>query len=236
MVWKKQEKLMKAAFYALGALILLAIGLIFHFEFALIGALLWAAAAIYHLVTAVFSAKLSNASSAPHLDEPPPPPQITHDLQRLREQTEAAAEVFLDIAGSFSGDGDYDNAISTYSLAIAANPFCIEALNGRGNTYIKTGEFEKAIEDYDAVLKIDPNHAKVLTNRGYAYARNGEIEKAVADCEAALRIDPSLEFAKEIIEITKKTIKSTHSDNTPEVVPEIEYLELGGAEPEIEFW
>ena len=53
--------------------------------------------------------------------------------------------------------GDFEEALKSYSEALATDENDADAWCGRGLTLRKMGRFEEALEAYDRALRIDPN-------------------------------------------------------------------------------
>jgi tetratricopeptide (TPR) repeat protein len=74
---------------------------------------------------------------------------------------------------------------------LAANPQDVEALYGRGLTYLNRDQLDKARADFDTALKVNPSYAPAIDGRGMVYSRSGELEKAHDEFSRAIQIDPS---------------------------------------------
>jgi tetratricopeptide (TPR) repeat protein len=87
-------------------------------------------------------------------------------------------------------EGNYRDAIAEYNRSITLKPDNADALEGRGNAWLKTGEASRAIEDYTRAINLKTNRAELYNYRGFVYAGRGETEKAIADFTQALRLKP----------------------------------------------
>jgi tetratricopeptide (TPR) repeat protein len=54
--------------------------------------------------------------------------------------------------------GNFDEAVKNYRLAIEKNPSYINARYGLATTLLKQKKTNEAIEEYRQILKINPNH------------------------------------------------------------------------------
>jgi tetratricopeptide (TPR) repeat protein len=88
-------------------------------------------------------------------------------------------------------EGNYRDAISGYSRSISLKSDYTDALEGRGNAWLKSGDTVRAIEDYSLAINLKANRAEVYNYRGFVYAERGETEKAIADFSQALRLKPN---------------------------------------------
>ncbi|MDR0456574.1 MAG: tetratricopeptide repeat protein [Treponema sp.] len=87
-------------------------------------------------------------------------------------------------------DGSYRDALAEYSSSITLKSDYADALEGRGNVWLKTGETGRAIDDYTRAINLKASRAELYNYRGFAYAGRGETEKAIADFSQALRLKP----------------------------------------------
>ncbi len=62
--------------------------------------------------------------------------------------------------------GDYEQAIVEFNIAIMSQPTMGEAYNDRGLTYYAMGETEKALADFNKAIELMPDPAVPYSNRG----------------------------------------------------------------------
>jgi tetratricopeptide (TPR) repeat protein/predicted Ser/Thr protein kinase len=91
--------------------------------------------------------------------------------------------------------GEYEAAISQYSLAIRRDSKMTAAYQARAELYFRRGEYDLAVNDCTRVLQLEPMSARAYAFRGGAYNRLGEFTKAIEDCNEALRLDHFLAIA-----------------------------------------
>jgi hypothetical protein len=98
---------------------------------------------------------------------------------------------------AFFDTGKWDEAISEFDRAIAANPLDTEAYLYRGQSYMCRGReyVSQALADYNEVIKIDPKNYEAYYHRAIAFRERGEKQKALADELMARRLDPNAEKA-----------------------------------------
>ena len=82
--------------------------------------------------------------------------------------------------------GKSDDALMSYSAALAQRPKDELILLNRAKLYTEIGETEKAIYDYNTLIVNLPTHEEGLFSRGILYINTGEFLLAEADFEAIL--------------------------------------------------
>jgi Flp pilus assembly protein TadD len=83
-----------------------------------------------------------------------------------------------------------DEAIATFSKAIADDPNDVKAYTQRAILYAKKMQIDKAIADFNKVIEIKPDEARGYAGRGITYSRMGQPTKAIADLTRALELQP----------------------------------------------
>ncbi|MDT8317217.1 MAG: tetratricopeptide repeat protein [bacterium] len=92
-------------------------------------------------------------------------------------------------------DGNVEQAINDYSVAIMLNPFDVEALYNRGTIYYEIDKNEMAIEDFNSAIELNPLHSEIYINRGNVYFKIGMFKQAMKDYNKAIKVDPEDEKA-----------------------------------------
>ena len=77
--------------------------------------------------------------------------------------------------------GKFEDALMSYSAALAQRPKDEFILLNRAKLYTEMGETEKAIYDYSTILTNDPTHEQCLYSRGLLYINTGELMLAETD-------------------------------------------------------
>ena len=87
--------------------------------------------------------------------------------------------------------GDYDQAVAEYTVAIELDPqdACAYYII-RGCTYDEKGDYHHAIADFNTAMELDPQDACAYHYRGISYAKLGEYDQAIADYTDSIRLDP----------------------------------------------
>ena len=99
------------------------------------------------------------------------------------------AESYYTRGWEYLEQGDYENAIESFTEAIRLDPQD-RSYNSRGIAYAGLSQYERAIQDYDVSILFDPQEAGVYRNRGEAYYYLGQHERAIQDYDEAMRIEP----------------------------------------------
>ena len=79
--------------------------------------------------------------------------------------------------------GKFDDALLSYSAALAQMPQDELILTNRAELFMEMGQIEKAIGDYNILLDKSPTHEKGRYSRGLLYINIGEFLQAEADFE-----------------------------------------------------
>jgi tetratricopeptide (TPR) repeat protein len=86
--------------------------------------------------------------------------------------------------------GDYQGAISNYSLAIDLGINDGSGYINRGMARSLTGDYERAIEDFSQGIQLNPLNAQAFGERSIARAAIGENQSAIEDSDRCLQLDP----------------------------------------------
>jgi len=89
-------------------------------------------------------------------------------------------------------EGNYQEAIRQFDIAIASAPDMGEAYNDRGLAYFAIGENDKALADFDKAIELMPNSGGPHSNRGAVYSSLGNYDQAIADLDKAIELSPGL--------------------------------------------
>ncbi|WP_455201441.1 tetratricopeptide repeat protein, partial [Kaarinaea lacus] len=95
-------------------------------------------------------------------------------------------------ANKFFEDGQYEQALDEYSLALQDVPDHIHALRGKARTLVQLNRYDEALQVFNIAIAHEPNFAGSYANRGILYDRMGQYQKALEDYERALSLDPEL--------------------------------------------
>ena len=92
--------------------------------------------------------------------------------------------------------GKLEDALMSYSAALAQQPKDKLILLNRAKLYTEMGETEKAIYDYNTLITNYPTHEQGLYDRGLLYISTGEFLLAEADFDAILNINKETFFGR----------------------------------------
>ncbi|MBN2813162.1 MAG: tetratricopeptide repeat protein [Bacteroidales bacterium] len=88
---------------------------------------------------------------------------------------------------AYSMQGDFNQAITAFSLAIARNNADEQLYINRGKAYLELNEIDQAIEDFKEANLINSHVADILLAK--AFARNGDVGNALKHIESHLQSD-----------------------------------------------
>ncbi len=74
-----------------------------------------------------------------------------------------------------------DEAIESYSMALALAPTSVPMLEARGQFYLKLEMWRKAIRDFSNILDVNPHNLAVRNLRAFAYAKTRAYDEAKTD-------------------------------------------------------
>jgi tetratricopeptide (TPR) repeat protein len=100
-------------------------------------------------------------------------------------------------------EGNWDEAVATFSRIIARKPDFAEGWNKRATVYYLKGEYEKSLADCHEVMKRNPYHYGALSGYGMIYGQLGEPQRALESYEQALGVNPNLEGVRNAVELLR---------------------------------
>ncbi len=89
----------------------------------------------------------------------------------------------------------YQEAIDSYSRALALNPDLAIAYNNRGATYKDLKQYDKALTDFNKAIVLNPGNEKAYYNRGATYYGLKQYDKALVDYNKAIALYPDYVLA-----------------------------------------
>jgi tetratricopeptide (TPR) repeat protein len=92
-------------------------------------------------------------------------------------------------------DGQFEDAISDYTAALAISPTDAKIYHYRGVSEKKIEKYQEAIADCTKAIRLNPDFAQAYNERGAAYSFLDEYEKAIQDYSSAIRLNPGLGLA-----------------------------------------
>ncbi|MCI0697599.1 tetratricopeptide repeat protein [candidate division KSB1 bacterium] len=102
----------------------------------------------------------------------------------------------------YGTEGQADEAIKQYNLAISRDPGSAPSYFNLGQIYARRNQIDQAIENYKLAIKYKPDHTEAHLELGYAYAQKGIFDEAIKELEIALRYRPNSATAYNYLGIT----------------------------------
>ena len=93
--------------------------------------------------------------------------------------TDDQAEAYNNRGIAYCQDGEYDQAIDSFSKAVELDPNYVEIYNNRGIAYYCKGDFNLSIRDFNKAIQWKPSLAEIYNNRGIVYIGKGGFDKAI---------------------------------------------------------
>jgi len=124
----------------------------------------------------------------------------------LVEKSPGKVRPYIALASAFYKSKRVDEAIASYSAAIALNPASAEAHYGLGLAYAAQHMFGKAEEQCLAAIKLDPRSVKAHFNYGVICLSPAmfDLRRAAAEFESVLLLDPSNLQARQFLAYISK--------------------------------
>lgn len=85
--------------------------------------------------------------------------------------------------------GKHEDAISSYTIALARDPRNVMILGNRASLYMETGDADNALSDYNLILMIDTLNEDALYNRGLIFIHKKSFLWAEQDFDRLLQIN-----------------------------------------------
>lgn len=92
-------------------------------------------------------------------------------------------------AGLYFHNGDYDRALTDYTVLIGLDANSAAPYEYRGFVYATKGDHVRAIVDYTEAVRLEPSAARVYNQRAWSYLRAGRAAEALPDADRALALD-----------------------------------------------
>jgi tetratricopeptide (TPR) repeat protein len=100
----------------------------------------------------------------------------------------------LKLASDLEEDRSCFDAVPNAASLLHASGISVrlEAMNTRGQVWLKAGDYERAVEEFSRAIEMDSSHGEVWGNRGIARLRLGLIDAAIQDFSRAIQLDAEL--------------------------------------------
>lgn len=96
----------------------------------------------------------------------------------------------LNFGNTYYEQGDIDNALKEYQIAIELNPNYAEAYSNIGSIYLRRGNYAEAKVEIEKALKLKPDFPQALSMAGLLAEMEGNYPKAEEHYLAAIKIMP----------------------------------------------
>ena len=127
-------------------------------------------------------------------------------------------------------DGQLDDAVKKFSIALEENPDHVMAHLGLAITYMQMNKSAAALAEFNRTIELAPELAAAYADRGVLYDRMGEYEKALADYRKALSMDPKILEGPGFLWRFMRNI----DEKPPTILQRADYLEAELAKPAAE--
>src|SRR5512137_1603748 len=77
-----------------------------------------------------------------------------------------SGKFWLDKGNELCNDGQLEEAIKAYDLALSIDGTLVDAWNNKGIVLASSGKNDEALKCFEEALKISPRHAYTLNNKG----------------------------------------------------------------------
>ena len=126
---------------------------------------------------------------------PSPTAKITVSVATPSPTFAPSASFHFDNGAEYIKNGNFDQAIKEFTIAINLIPNYVYGYRVRGFSYFQIGQYHQAIGDFDIAIQLDPNDKSSYNDRGIAYYQIGQYRLAIEDFDKAIRLDPEFAFA-----------------------------------------
>ena len=123
----------------------------------------------------------------------------TGDLQKQLEinrqwieRDPQSADAHSALGWAYYGLDRFDDALASFSQALARNSELPSAYRGLGHVHYAMGQYEEAIQNYNKWLEYDSENPNVYNSLGWSYYNNEQYTDALDAFSVALRLNPDL--------------------------------------------
>ena len=100
------------------------------------------------------------------------------------------AEAYSNLGNTLHELGRIDEALTSYTQAIALKPDFAEAYSNLGNTLHELGRIDEALTSYTQAIALKPDYAEAHSNLGNTLHELGRIDEALASHTQAIALKP----------------------------------------------
>lgn len=91
--------------------------------------------------------------------------------------------------------GNYQEAVSSFTQTLEINPQNSLAYNHRGDAFYNLGDYEKAQADSSRAIALNPQDGNAYYDRGFAWFGLGKYKEAIADYTQAVKLNSQNPYA-----------------------------------------
>ena len=102
----------------------------------------------------------------------------------------SAGDPLLNAGRDQMAKGNYDSAITYFSMAIDIWSKNDEAYIDRGVACAAKNQLDSAVADLNTALQINPNSSEAYSSRAAVFVMKGVYDQAIADATMALQLNP----------------------------------------------
>lgn len=120
--------------------------------------------------------------------------QDNHSIEQLTQAIEWNPNdvlAYYNRGWAYGLKGDYEKAVSDFTIAIVLDFTGAEAYSGRGQMYYEKRDYTNAISDFTKVIELEPDDANAYNNRGHAHRRQDDYANAIVDYTKAIELEPN---------------------------------------------
>lgn len=133
--------------------------------------------------------------------------RITRQIRIIWRQTEnEVANTAMANAGLKLYNKQFDAALASINLAVAAAPEYAEAWSRRAAVFYLLGDYPSAMEDIRRTLALEPRHFGALAELGAIYMQIEDFEAAKRALSKALDINPHLAATRQNLEKVERRL------------------------------
>ncbi len=104
------------------------------------------------------------------------------------DKTEMRALTHYNFGAGFDAEGDVQNALAQYRMAVELDPAYTEAHNNLGSLLSRQGELDEAAVHFREALRLDPDFADAHNNLGNLLASQDILQEADTHLREAIRV------------------------------------------------
>ncbi|HEX9569304.1 MAG TPA: tetratricopeptide repeat protein [Rhodospirillales bacterium] len=125
------------------------------------------------------------------------------------------AQVLARRGRGYEDKGLHEQAIDTYSQAVALDPGFADAYFGRGWARLAKGAYGDAAQDFQRMIALRPDAADAYFGRAWALEQQGDGEQAIRQYGEAIRLQPShadAHFSRGVLEFMAGRMEAAARD------------------------